>query len=126
MKENRSFDHYFGTLRGVRGFADARVMTLPDGRSVFHQPDPEHPNGYVLPFRLDSRHTSAQRLHDLDHAWTTLHASWNGGAMDGWITGRRDVDHTSASLTMGYHTREDLSFYYALVDSFTSCDGNHC
>ncbi len=22
MQENRSFDHYFGTLRGVRGFAE--------------------------------------------------------------------------------------------------------
>src|SRR2546426_7059786 len=24
MQENRSFDHYFGTLRGVRGFGDRR------------------------------------------------------------------------------------------------------
>jgi len=23
MQENRSFDHYFGTLSGVRGFGDA-------------------------------------------------------------------------------------------------------
>ena len=53
MKENRSFDHYFGTLRGVRGFGDAQAMRLPSGRSVFHQPDPQNPDGYVLPFRLD-------------------------------------------------------------------------
>ena len=25
MQENRSFDHYFGTLRGVRGFNDPRL-----------------------------------------------------------------------------------------------------
>src|ERR1700743_2421547 len=37
-QENRSFDHYFGTLRGVRGFSDPRPLTLPGGASVFHQP----------------------------------------------------------------------------------------
>ena len=48
MQENRSFDHYFGTLRGVRGFADPHPVTLPSGRSVWHQP-----NGAadLLPFR---------------------------------------------------------------------------
>ena len=35
MQENRSFDHYFGTLAGVRGFADANALWLPDGASVF-------------------------------------------------------------------------------------------
>src|SRR3984957_9476363 len=39
MQENRSFDHYFGTLAGVRGFDDAEAMKLPNGKSVFHQPD---------------------------------------------------------------------------------------
>ena len=38
MQENRSFDHYFGTLRGVRGYGDPRPVMLPSGRSVFHQP----------------------------------------------------------------------------------------
>jgi phospholipase C len=37
MQENRSFDHYFGTLRGVRGFGDPRPMTKQDGKSVFDQ-----------------------------------------------------------------------------------------
>ena len=32
MQENRSFDHYFGTLRGVRGFGDPRAVKLPSGR----------------------------------------------------------------------------------------------
>ena len=38
MQENRSFDHYFGTMRGVRGFADPRAVKLPSGKSVWHQP----------------------------------------------------------------------------------------
>ncbi|HXL73086.1 MAG TPA: alkaline phosphatase family protein, partial [bacterium] len=52
MQENRSFDHYFGTLAGVRGFDDANAMILPNGKSVFHQPDPANPNGFMLPFHL--------------------------------------------------------------------------
>ena len=65
MKENRSFDHYFGTLSGVRGFDDREVLTLASGRPVFHQPDSMHADGYVLPFRLDTTRTSAQRMRAL-------------------------------------------------------------
>jgi phospholipase C len=39
MQENRSFDHYFGTLSGVRGFGDPRAVSLPSGNPVWYQPD---------------------------------------------------------------------------------------
>ena len=61
MQENRSFDHYFGTLAGVCGFDDNKALILPSGKSVFHQPDPANPLGYLLPFHLDTRATSAPR-----------------------------------------------------------------
>ncbi len=120
MKENRSFDHYFGSLSGVRGFDD------PQGRAVFRQADAHHPDGYVLPFRLDTRRTNAQRLQDLDHSWAGQHAAWNGGRMDNWLPARRAADGAAAPLTMGYLTRDDLPFYYALADAFTICDGYFC
>lgn len=126
MQENRSFDHYFGTLSGVRGFDDARAVLLPDGRPVFYQPDSRSRDGYVLPFHLDTKTTSAQRLHDLSHAWTALHASWNGGRVDNWVTAHRTSDGNSGPLTMGYYTRDDLPFYYALADAFTICEDYHC
>lgn len=125
MKENRSFDHYFGSLAGVRGFDDPGAQKT-DARSVFRQTDPLTPGGYVLPFRLDTLNTSAQRLHDLNHGWGPQHAAWNGGAMDNWIGAHRQSDGAAGPLTMGYHTREDLPFYYALADAFTICDGYHC
>src|SRR6201996_7120091 len=118
MQENRSFDHYFGTLAGVRGFADSRAALLPDGRPVFYQPDRSSKDGSVLPFHLDTKATSAQRLHDLSHAWGTLHASWNGGRQDGWVTAHQKSDGTAGPLTMGYYTRADIPFYYALADAF--------
>src|SRR5665213_4325770 len=77
MQENRSFDHYFGTLAGVRGFDDPNAMLLPNGKSVFYQPDPENPNGYLLPFHLDTRTTSAQKIPSTNHSWGCQHASWN-------------------------------------------------
>ncbi|HEY1932328.1 MAG TPA: alkaline phosphatase family protein [Acetobacteraceae bacterium] len=126
MKENRSFDHYFGTLRGVRGFDDPSALRLPDGRSVFYQPDPENPDGHVLPFHLDTATTSAQRLHDLSHSWQPLHWCLNGGAMDAWVPAHRRVNGQFAPLTMGYFTRTDVPFYHALADAFTICDGYHC
>jgi phospholipase C len=109
----------------VRGFDDPTAQR-PGGGSVFRQADADNPDGYVLPFRLDTHRTSAQRLHDLSHAWGPQHAEWDGGAMDSWIPAHRAADGPSGPLTMGYLTREDLPFYYALADAFTICDGYHC
>lgn len=43
MQENRAFDHYYGTLRGVRGFNDHAAPLLPTGRSPFYQPTSTKP-----------------------------------------------------------------------------------
>jgi phospholipase C len=126
MKENRSFDHYFGTLAGVRGFEDASAMRLPNGNPVFMQPDRQHPDGYVLPFHLDTYRTSAQRLHDLNHSWGGLHGCVAGGRMDGFVRTLRIIEGDAGPLTMGYMTRTDLPLYYTLADAFTICDGYHC
>jgi phospholipase C len=125
MKENRSFDHYFGTLSGVRGFDDP-TATRSDGSSVFRQADAKNRDGYELPFHLDTLKTNAQRLYDLSHAWGPQHAAWNGGRMDKWIPAHRAADGNAGPLTMGYLTRADLPFYYTLADAFTLCDGYHC
>ena len=114
MQENRSFDHYFGTLRGVRGFSDPRPLTLPSGKPVWQQPSRD---GDVLPFRLNSDTSNAQALHSLDHSWKGSHALWKNH--DAWIGAK-------TPLTMGYFTRADLPFYYALADAFTICDAYHC
>src|SRR5579875_3705829 len=55
MQENRSFDHTFGTLRGVRGFNDPRALRLPNGNLVYVQTDQEGKS--YAPWRLDIRDT---------------------------------------------------------------------
>jgi phospholipase C len=116
MQENRSFDHYFGTLRGVRGYGDPRVIDLPSGHSVWNQPEKEG-DGAVSPFHLDTGTTRAETMRDLDHSWKGSHARWKH--YDAWVP-------TKTPLTMGYFTRADLPFYYALADAFTICDAYHC
>jgi len=119
MQENRSFDHYFGTLRGVRGFADPRAVKLPSGKSVFHQPDANNPDGYVLPFRPDATNLGLKFLEDTAHDWNGTHAAWNGGAYDQWIPNK-------GTTAMAHFNRQDIPFHYALADAFTVCDAYHC
>ncbi|SEN47943.1 phospholipase C [Sphingomonas gellani] len=117
MQENRSFDHYFGALRGVRGFDDPRPLLLPGGRPVWEQPVTRGADMTVTPFRLnaDGRHNNA--MTSLDHGWRGPHETWRD--YDAWI-------ERKTALTMGYHDRRDLPFYYALADAFTICDAYHC
>jgi phospholipase C len=117
MQENRSFDHYFGALRGVRGFSDPRPLMLPGGMSVFHQPKAPGSTDWVTPFHLDGDTTRAQSLFSLDHSWKGSHDRWKWH--DAWIPAK-------SALAMGHFTRADLPFYYALADAFTICDAYHC
>jgi phospholipase C len=119
MQENRSFDHYFGALRGVRGFSDPRAVKLPSGKSVWHQPDPNNPDGYVLPFHPGAPNLGLQFLQDLAHDWTSTHAAWNNGKYDQWVPNK-------GTTTMAHLTRSDIPFHYALADAFTVCDAYYC
>jgi phospholipase C len=126
-QENRSFDHYFGTMPGVRGFDDPHALTLSTGRSVFHQPDPKHPDGYLLPFHLDTRTTSAQAIPSTSHAFTVQHSAVNGGRMDNWLPAHRAADGDAhGPYTMGYYTEDDIPFQWALARNFTLCDAYFC
>jgi phospholipase C len=126
MQENRSFDHYFGTMAGVRGFDDANAVLLPNGRSVFHQPDEHSPDGYLLPFHLDTRTSSAQKIPSTSHAWAVQHEAWNGGKMDQWLPAHRKADGENGPYVMGYYKRADIPFQFALAEAFTICDASYC
>jgi phospholipase C len=126
MQENRSFDHYLGTLQGVRGFNDPRAVMLSTGNSVWHQPTGSGTD-YVLPFHPTTPVTGTTTapdmgttfIEDLDHGWQGTHLAWNNGQWDQWVPNKTDT-------TMAYLTRKDIPFHYALADAFTICDGYHC
>jgi phospholipase C len=127
MQENRSFDHYFGALRGVRGFGDRTVGILPNGRPRWFQTDASNPDGYLLPYRLNTKITAAEAIPSMSHAWSIQHAAWNFGQMDNWLQAHLAADGpTTGPYTMGYFERSDLPFQYALADAFTICDNYFC
>jgi phospholipase C len=126
MQENRSFDHTYGTLRGVRGFNDPRAIRLPDGNPVWVQTDSAGKR--YVPFRYDIKNTNITWTGCLPHGWADQVDARNGGRYDQWLKVKQHGERAYAAmpLTLGYFTREDIPFYYALADAFTVCDQYFC
>ena len=117
MQENRSFDHYFGTLSGVRGFGDPRPVTLPtasrSGTSRTARRTSCRSTRTPTTWACSSSQGLAARL-DRRPRRPSTRASTTSGCRP-----RRPT-------TMAYLTREDIPFHYALADAFTVCDAYHC
>ncbi|HEY2402972.1 MAG TPA: phospholipase C, phosphocholine-specific [Steroidobacteraceae bacterium] len=120
MQENRSFDHYFGLLNGVRGFGDPRPLRLAGGRTVWAQPSKQHADGYVLPFHGDSKATRSFKVDGAEQSHQENLHIFNRGRYDQW--GHSGELHNR----MLHYAAGDLPFYYALADAFTICDAYHC
>ncbi|HWD02246.1 MAG TPA: phospholipase C, phosphocholine-specific [Amycolatopsis sp.] len=115
MQENRSFDHYYGTMAGVRGYSDPVAL-----RDVFRQLDTHRTDGgHLLPFHVDTALVDGQDLGGLAHDWGTTHQAWADGAYNAWIPAKTE-------MTMSYFTRDDLPFHRALASAFTLCDNYFC
>ncbi|KAA1252243.1 phospholipase C [Mycobacterium simiae] len=124
MQENRSFDHYFGTLSGTEGFNTPSPLFAQRGWNPRTQA--LDPAGVTLPYRFDTTRSplvGGECVNDPDHSWIAMQESWNGGANDNWLPAQaktRSVGNTPT--VMGYYTRKDLPVHYLLVDAFTVCD----
>ena len=116
MQENRSFDHYFGTFPGVRGFSDRFTIPLPGQREVWEQ---QGKGRLVMPYHLDSTQGNAQRVSGTPHSWADAHAAWGNGRMNAWPTHK-------TTTSMGYYREQELPFQFALANTFTLCDAYHC
>ncbi len=130
MMENRSFDHYYGTYPGVRGFDDHPTDNLGAFSQAWPTDTTSSPQGRLLPFHLDTASSDlANCTFDLTHNWGPQHQCRNEGRMDSFVrvhTERQNEGPSQGTLTMGYYTRADLPYYYALADAFTLGDGYHC
>src|ERR1700734_128712 len=81
MQENRSFDHYYGTYPGVRGFDDHPHGTLGN----FAQAWPGGRDRTLLPFHLDSSKAIGETTADLDHSWQGEHLSRGNGTNESFV-----------------------------------------
>jgi len=126
MQENRSFDHCFGTLQGVRGFNDPRAITLPNNNLVWLQSN--NAGQTYAPFRLDIKDTKATWMDSLPHSWQNQVDARNDGKHDQWLNVKRNSikEFADMPLTMGYYNRQDIPFYYSMADAFTVCDQHFC
>ncbi|WP_423147158.1 phosphocholine-specific phospholipase C [Rubrolithibacter danxiaensis] len=126
MQENRSFDHCYGTLRGVRGFNDPRAIKLPNKNKVWLQTNKAGET--FAPFRLDIKNSSATWMGSLPHSWSDQVDARNHGRFDTWLEAKKagNPDYAHMPLTLGYYDRKDIPFYYALADAFTVCDQYFC
>lgn len=126
MQENRSFDHCFGSIQGVRGFNDPRAIRLPNKNPVWLQTN--RAGETYAPFRLNIKETSSTWMCSLPHSWTNQVDARNGGKHDGWIDAKPSghPEYRKMPLTMGYYNREDIPFFYAFADAFTVCDQHFC
>jgi phospholipase C len=119
MQENRSFDHYHGMMRGVRGFGDPHPAILPSGRPVWVQPTGDEAQPELPPFHPTVDDLGGAYLTGTPHSWADGHAAINSGVYDGWVPAK-------GTATMAYLQRDDALFHYALSDAFTICDAYHC
>ena len=125
MQENRSFDHYFGTLPGVRGFGDRFPIPVPDTErltdaTVFAQTNKAPGPPVIAPFHLNTRQSFAHmRVEGTPHLWPDAQGAWNEGRMDRWPV-------TKTEHSMGYYKEGDIPFQFALAQAFTLCDAYHC
>ena len=121
MQENRSFDHYFGTLNGVRGFGDRTAVRTRATASVFEQAHPT--GGTVMPFSTreaaERQSQNLQYIESTPHGWDDGVGAWARGWNDGWIANK-------GPMTMCYLDRGDIPFHYEMADAFTICDAYHC
>lgn len=126
MQENRSFDHCYGTLQGVRGFNDPRAIRLPNKNLIWMQTNKEGET--YIPFRLDINDTKATWMSSLPHSWASMVDARNNGHCDRWLDAKKsgNKEYAKMPLTLGYYNREDLPFYYGLADAFTVCDHHFC
>jgi phospholipase C len=121
-QENRSFDHYFGSMAGVRGFGDRFPIPRPGGRTVWTQANgagagrpPE-----IAPFHLNTVQTFAHmRVEGTPHNWPDAQAAWDEGRISAWPKAKGEH-------AMGYYQAQDIPFQTALADAFTVCDAYHC
>ncbi len=100
VKENRSFDNYFGTYPGANGASTAVLST-----------------GAVYPLG----HTPDSTPQDICHLWQCLVGEIDYGKMDHFDTSQ-GCQRNGTYLCLSQLTRQDIPNYFTYADNFTLAD----
>ncbi|KAE8443036.1 hypothetical protein EG329_002430 [Mollisiaceae sp. DMI_Dod_QoI] len=122
MQENRAFDHYFGTMAGIRGFSDPNVQVNADGKPVWEQAVNSaltNDTSSLLPWYLNYPGgdflAATQCMVAGDNGWNDNHAALNGGLNNHWAT-------NNTPWSWGHFQRSDIPVQYAIADGWTVGD----
>ncbi len=127
MMENRSFDHYFGSMAGVRGFADPFPIPVPDTellqrKTVWYQRNDAATGSAPRILTVQHNDTNANfaliRTADTPHLYPDAQQAWDSGRMTSWPQYKRNA-------SMVHYEQADIPFQFALANAFTICDANH-
>ena len=113
MQENRSFDHYYGTMSSVRGFSDPNALpgVFRTGRLPARRRSRGNGAHGAVPPPEQFPTKNGDCTNDITHEWGPQHQCWDNGAMDQWVNVHMMVDGTQNFVpTMGYFQRSDLPF----------------
>lgn len=111
MMENRSFDHFLGSLARDAAYPARAVV---DGLKGTESNPSSDGTTEVALFKL-TNFTPVDPPHD----WDSEHTQFNGGKNDGFVRSHAgEFEHE----VMGYHDRSQLPLYYWFADNFTVCD----
>src|SRR6266480_4264896 len=121
MQENRAFDHYFGTMSGVRGLSDPNVK-ITNGKPVWYQDVDStltNTTSHLLPWYLNylggSWDAATQCMIAGDNGWNDNHAALNNDLNNKWAL-------NNTPWSWGYFTRRELPVHFAIADGWTVGD----
>jgi phospholipase C len=104
--ENRSFDHFLGWLPNANGIPLG--LSYPDAGGTMH---PVYP---LAPDYTGCGHP------DPDHSYGGGRICYANGAMNGFL-----LDSSNDTYCIGYYNPNDIPFYAALAQTYTTCDNWH-
>lgn len=108
LAENRAFDHYYGSLDGVRGFNDRVTFPMRNGLpSSLYQSTTD--GKYMLPFRVDVERTNAECMPAPEMDYPCDMKIFNEGRFDAWNTAR------DPGYGASFFSRADLPYYVSTI-----------
>ena len=101
IKENRTFDHYFGTFSGADGVTSGTISTGE---------------------RVPLARAQDRMAHDIGHQWIDARTSMNDGKMDRFDLVSRAAERNGEFLSMTQFRASDIPNYWSYAQHFALGD----
>ncbi|KAF2804329.1 non-hemolytic phospholipase C precursor [Mytilinidion resinicola] len=121
MQENRAFDHYFGSMAGIRGYSDPNVQ-VNAGRPVWYQDvdsSLSDNTDHLLPWYLNhlggSWPEASQCMVAGENGWHENQGALNGGLNNLWAL-------NNTPWSWGHFRRDEIPVHFGIAEGWTVAD----